>query len=45
MKEVSPSGWSSQGTETTAEKTAARDWFVELRNRLCSVFEKIEKEL
>ena len=45
MKEVSPSAWPSQGKEKTVEKTAARDWFVELRNRLCSVFEKIEEEL
>ena len=45
MKEVNPSGWPSQVKETTVEKTVARDWFVELRNRLCSVFEKIEEEL
>ena len=45
MKEVNPSGWPSQVKETTVEKTAARDWFIELRNRLCSVFEKIEEEL
>jgi coproporphyrinogen III oxidase len=45
LKEVSPLGLSIQGSEITIKKTAAQDWFVDLRNRLCSVFEKIEEEL